>query len=340
MKRPHPKALGRAVEAFAGKENVTSRRMRRWVATIALAQVLIRAKERGVIKGFAIKGGHAIELRLRSKARASRDVDVIIAVASDGGIVDTVRAALTEGWSGFTFTFREAYETAHAFRFPMSAKYENVDWSTFDVEITAGDVAGEDLVEPLNLSEFSLESPDPISCLDLYAQIAQKFHGATDPDENRPRDILDIYILRQTYSFDIDRLRISVEELFAQRSKQSWPAPIELRAGWESVIAGLIDQNKFTCTVAEVLNAVNAFALELMGVAMKVNYEYRFLVLNGLARVPTVIENAVENDTALDAFTRMTQTEGWRLAHLIRYPSLGVSRSMLAVLERPIEPAE
>ncbi|MHB1798659.1 MAG: nucleotidyl transferase AbiEii/AbiGii toxin family protein [Vulcanimicrobiaceae bacterium] len=174
-----------------------------------------------------------------------------------------------------SLTFREAYETAHAFRFPMSAKYENVDWSTFDVEITAGDVAGEDLVEPLNLSEFSLESPDPISCLDLYAQIAQKFHGATDPDENRPRDILDIYILRQTYSFDIDRLRISVEGLFAQRSKQSWPAPIELRAGWESVIAGLIDQNKFTCTVAEVLNAVNAFALELMGVTMKVNYECR-----------------------------------------------------------------
>jgi hypothetical protein len=340
MTRPHPKALGRAVEAFAGQEEVTSRRMRRWVATIALAQVLLRAKARGIIKGFAIKGGHAIELRLRRKARASRDVDVIIDAPSEASIVDAIRTTLTEGWSGFTFTFRDVDEAAHAFRFPISAKFENSEWSTFDVDVMAGDVIDEELVEPLDLAEFGLEHPELIPCLDLYAQIAQKFHGATDPDESRPRDILDIYILHQTYNFDIERLRVIVEELFAQRGKQPWPVAIELRDGWEAVIAGLIDNNGFLCTVAQVLSTAHAFALELMGVAMKINYEYRFLVLSAPARVPTIVENAVDNDMALEAFTRMTQTEGWRLAHLIRYPSMEVSRSMLAVLERPIEPAE
>ncbi|MHB8195521.1 MAG: nucleotidyl transferase AbiEii/AbiGii toxin family protein [Vulcanimicrobiaceae bacterium] len=310
------------------------------MATIALAQVLLGAKARGIIRGFAIKGGHAIELRLRRKARASRDVDVIIDASGEASIVDAIRTTLTEGWSGFTFTFREIEETAHALRFPMSAKYENGDWSTFDVEVVADDVTDEELVEPLDLAEFGLERPELVPCLDLYAQIAQKFHGATDPDESRPRDILDIYILRQTYNFDIERLRVSVEDLFTQRGKQLWPAPIELRDGWEAEIAGLIHKNDFVCTVAEVLGTVHAFALELMGVAMKVNYEYRFLVLNASARVPTVVENAVDNDMALEVFTRMTQTEGWRLAYLIRYPSLEVSRSMLAVLERPIESAE
>ncbi len=237
--------------------------MRRWVATIALAQVLLRAKARGVIKGFAIKGGHAIELRLRRKARASRDIDVIIDMPSEASIVDAIRTTLSEGWSGFTFTFRDVDETAHTFRFPMRANYENGDWSTFDVEVMAGDVIDEEFVEPLDLAEFGLEHPELIPCLDLYAQIAQKFHGATDPDENRPRDILDIYILHQTYSFDIERLRVSIEELFAQRGKQSWPAPIELRDGWEAAIAGLIDKNDFTCTVMEVLNTVHAVALEL-----------------------------------------------------------------------------
>ncbi len=73
---------------------------------------------------------------------------------------------------------------------------------------------------------------------------------------------------------------------------------------------------------------------------MKSNYEYRFLVLSALAQVPTIVENAVDNDPELEAFNRMTQTEGWRLSHLIRYPSLQVTRAMLAVLERQIEPAE
>jgi hypothetical protein len=215
MTRPHPKALGRAVEAFAGKEDVASRRMRRWVATIALAQVLLRAKARGIITGFAIKGGHAIELRLRRKARASRDIDVIIDAPNGANVVDAIRTSLTEGWSGFTFTFRDVEETAHTFRFPMSANYKNGDWSTFDVEVMAGDVTEAEFVEPLDLAEFGLEHPELIPCLDLYAQVAQKFHGATDP------------------------------------------------AGWEDVIAGLIERNDFMCTVAEVLSAVQGFALEL-----------------------------------------------------------------------------
>lgn len=266
MTRPHPKALGKAVEALAKQDDVSTRRMRRWVATIALAQVLLGAKARGLIRGFAIKGGHAIELRIRRKARASRDVDVIIDAPNEPTVVDAIRAALTGGWSGFTFTFSEVEETEHAFRFPMSAHYENAAWSTFEVEVMAGDVVEEDLVEPLDLAEFGLEHPDLIPCLNLYQQVSQKFHGATDPDENRPRDLLDIYVLHQTYNFDIARLRTTLEELFVQRAKQPWPAPIELRDGWETEIAALIEGNNFACTVAQVIRAVRAFAVELMEV--------------------------------------------------------------------------
>lgn len=263
MARPHPKALGRAIQTLAEREDITGRRMRRWVAMIALAQVLLGAKARAVIRGFAIKGGHAIELRIRRRARASRDIDVIIDVAREAGIVDTLGTALRDGWSGFTFGFRDVKQTEHAFRFSVFAHYENTEWATFDVEAMAGDVIDEDLVEPLDLATFGLERPDLIPCLDLYAQVAQKFHGATDPEENRPRDLLDIYILKRTYKFDVERLRTTVGELFMQRAKQPWPAPIELRENWEAEIAGLIDRNGFNCTVAEVLDVVRAFALDI-----------------------------------------------------------------------------
>jgi len=261
--RPHPKALGKSVDALAKHDNVPSRRMRRWVATIALAQVLLGARDRRVIRGFVIKGGHALELRLRRSARASRDVDVIIDAPDQPNVVDALRAALAQGWSGFTFAFREVEATRHAFRFPMSANYGNADWSTFEVEVMAGDVTDEELVDPLDLAELDLEHPEPIPCLDLYAQIAQKFHGATDPDENRPRDLLDLYVLRQTYVFDIDRLGVAVYELFVQRNRQSWPVQIGLRSGWEAEISALISRNTFNCTVAEVLGVVRAFALEI-----------------------------------------------------------------------------
>jgi hypothetical protein len=277
---PYPKALGKAIAARAEQDAVSIRRMRRWVAAIALAQVLLAARDRGIIAGFAIKGGHAIELRIRSKARSSRDVDVILNVP-DTRIVDTLRAALADGWSGFTFAFGDVIrELEHALRVQMAAHYQNADWATFDVEITAGVTTEEDLVDALDLSEFGLDPIAPIPCLNVAEQLAQKFHAATDPNENRPRDFLDIYILAETQKIDDGRLRAAIESTFATRQTHVWPAIVELRDGWAVEIQALITDNDFPFTVEDVVKGVTRLASRLLGVPTLMNYEYRFLVLD------------------------------------------------------------
>lgn len=57
MKLPTSKELSRAVDAAATSENRASRRVRRWIAVIALAQVFTIAQRRGVIPGYVVKGG-------------------------------------------------------------------------------------------------------------------------------------------------------------------------------------------------------------------------------------------------------------------------------------------
>jgi hypothetical protein len=54
---PSPRALNRDVSKIAGSEAVTERRMRRWVAAIALIEVLNVARSRGSFPTFLVKGG-------------------------------------------------------------------------------------------------------------------------------------------------------------------------------------------------------------------------------------------------------------------------------------------
>jgi predicted nucleotidyltransferase component of viral defense system len=335
--RPFPKALGKAVAARAEREAVTIRRMRRWVAAIALAQVLLAARERGIIAGFAIKGGHAIELRIRSKARASRDVDVILNVP-ETTIVDTLRAALAEGWSGFTFTFRdEIQELKHALRIQMATQYRSADWASFELEITADKIVAEDLVEALDLTEFGLDPVAPIPCLNIADQLAQKFHAMTDPNENRPRDLLDIYILAETQVIEDDRLRASIERTFDTRRTHEWPANIELRQGWADEIQTLIADNEFPFSIDDVVAGATRLVARLLGAQISMNYECHFIVLDAHDGVPNGLENALPTNDRMEAFTKMTREEGWRVAHVLRYPSRDVSRAMLFVLERPLD---
>lgn len=37
---------------------------------------------------------------------------------------------------------------------------------------------------------------------------------------------------------------------------------------------------------------------------------------------------------------RLTECEGWRIVHVIPYPSTEPTRALLLVLERPVEPAD
>jgi hypothetical protein len=76
---PPPSAgvLARYSQFYAREIGVTEGRVRAWVAYMIMARVLERTTGADGPK-FMVKGGVALELRLRDRARATKDIDVVL----------------------------------------------------------------------------------------------------------------------------------------------------------------------------------------------------------------------------------------------------------------------
>lgn len=335
---PARRQLAGIVKGAAEEAGVTERRLRRWVAISALIEVFNITRADGRLPAFLVKGGFALEARFRSKARASRDIDFVIE-AQKRELIDAAIEAMRIEWSGFTFAIKnDPAEREHSYKFEVNAFYKGQEWSTFEVELVAGDVVEPELVEAYPINEFGLERPSDVPCMNVHEQIAQKFHAVTDPDEDRPRDLVDIFLIGQQVALEFADLRISVETVFGQRAKHAWPAPIELRDGWAGVITEIVERNQLGLTVDAIVDGVRAIAVKLVGVIPRMNYKYHFLILSVQDHVPNLLEAALVADEAYNTLKRMTEQEEWRLVQILDYPSRDRTRAVLAVLEKQIEP--
>ena len=101
---PPPSAgvLARHAQAYARELGVAEGRVRAWVSYMILAGVLERVADAGAPR-FLVKGGVALELRLRDRARATKDIDIVLRdVKAD--LADSLEQALTgEAYQGFSF---------------------------------------------------------------------------------------------------------------------------------------------------------------------------------------------------------------------------------------------
>lgn len=84
--------LERLVQALSVEEGIAAERLRRWVST----QVLLGAMGRDDDdeREFLLKGGVAMELPLRLRARATRDVDIIVPPKENADLVETLQSRL------------------------------------------------------------------------------------------------------------------------------------------------------------------------------------------------------------------------------------------------------
>ena len=76
--RPPPSAgvLAKYAQAYARASGISEGRVRTWISYMITAGVFERATGDGSPQ-FIIKGGVALELRLRDRARATKDIDVV-----------------------------------------------------------------------------------------------------------------------------------------------------------------------------------------------------------------------------------------------------------------------
>jgi len=249
-------ALVQAINRCGEELNIGSDWVQRWIGFTVVADALTRYALGGE-PAFELKGGAAIELRLRwpekgsaggtpAQPRATRDLDAAFRGEWDD-IEPAVEAALEEPRHPFGFRVevdRKSPPFLRRFRIRVRFLEERfgrvVERSFSNVKLEVSLYEGEhptpDLVPAFSLKPFGLEGPDVIPCISLTKQVAQKLHAATEPPtegktNERFRDLVDIALLRALVPATPE-LRAVCEETFAIRGKQAWPPEVTIYETW------------------------------------------------------------------------------------------------------------
>ncbi|MGH7719230.1 MAG: nucleotidyl transferase AbiEii/AbiGii toxin family protein [Gemmatimonadaceae bacterium] len=196
-----------------------------------LGGVLSRANRSGQVPTYVIKGGVALELRLRERARATKDMDLSVG-APAAELVAHFEETIAEPYEGFRFRRRgEAHVMLNtAVRIDVSVLFHDAPWSAIQVDLAAHEGPGMqvDLVDAMPISRLGLNGPDQLPCLALPYHIAQKIHAMTQPrgDDRRPndrfRDLVDLLLLAPLVE-DYGGVRAACDAVFTIRGTHPWP---------------------------------------------------------------------------------------------------------------------
>lgn len=264
---PAPPSVGRLekyVLAVANAEGVAAPRVRHWVSFMMLCGALDRASVSQGGRRCVVKGGVALELRIRARARATQDLDVVIE-CEEHELVTALDEALRTPYGACTFTRRPTVLPLrpHGVRVEVQVAYQTQRWATIKLDATSPDAAmEEERVAAISLAPFGLVGPESVPCLSLRYHIAQKFHGLTKvhgdgTEHDRYRDAIDLLLLRPL----IDRsnlleLRAACEETFRVRAGHRWPPVIALSERWRGPFAN--DARAVALDIVDLVEAESA----------------------------------------------------------------------------------
>ena len=237
--------LAKRVLVYARRQHLAEGRVRRWISHMVLCGALIERAQGASQPDFLIKGGVALELRLRRRARATRDLDVTLA-RCDGPLIDAVESALQGEFEGFTFRRKgEPYVMPNrVLRVEIAIQYKGRSWATVRLDVTTNelDTLEIEYIKAFLLRPFGLTGPERLPCLALPYQIAQKIHAVSESrpqgrDNDRVRDMVDLLLLRGGGGgggaiADLAAVRAACQRVFDLRGTHSWPPTFEPPDWW------------------------------------------------------------------------------------------------------------
>jgi len=247
--------LERLVAHYAKLTGVAPARVRRWLSVMVLLGALDRVRESDPL--FLLKGGVAIELRVRGKARATKDVDLVF-FGDREALGDDLDRALAEPYSGFSFQ-REEIEPGGQGRFQrldVKLQFHGRSWGTLRLEVAGPDsqVTDGEPVAAIPVDEFAITGPETIPCLSLRYQIAQKIHAVTerfpDGDNERFRDLIDLIICRDLIE-RMDEVKEACSDTFAARERHAWPPELIVPDIWIEPYTAMAEEMDFPITDVE-----------------------------------------------------------------------------------------
>lgn len=245
---PSAGVLAKYVLAYARASNLAEGRVRAWISFMITAGLLERATTAGQ-PSFVIKGGVALELRLRDRARATKDLDVTLHHADADLAITLERALTSESYQGFSFRSKRnpLILDNGVINMEFAVSYRGGAWASISIDIARNE-SGEHEIEwlpAIPLTElFGVTGPNALPCLPLCHHIAQKLHGMTLPPRpgkrnERFRDLIDL-LLMEALVVDYRDLCKTCEHVFKTRGTHPWPPPLGLPEHWVDPINRLI----------------------------------------------------------------------------------------------------
>lgn len=235
---PPPSAgvLARCAQAYAREVGVAEGRVRAWVAYMIMAGALERATGAAGPR-FIVKGGVALELRLRDRARATKDIDVVLRDAEADLSAALEQAVTGDAYQGFSF--RRKGEPLlldnGAVNMEVAVTYRGQPWTSISVDVAREEAGESDVewVEAIALTDaFGVTGPAQLPCLPLRFHVAQKLHGMTLPprpgkQNERFRDLVDLLLMEALAAHDYPALREACELVFGSRHTHAWPPNLD-----------------------------------------------------------------------------------------------------------------
>lgn len=124
--------LGKTLARVARDQGLDQERLRRWVSFLTICGVLERATTEGLLAGYYLKGGVAMELRFAQRARATKDLDLVL----DGDRRTRLRSfeqALRLGFDQFSFRLKgqvHEMDLADTVRVEVAIQHRTRAWQT------------------------------------------------------------------------------------------------------------------------------------------------------------------------------------------------------------------
>ncbi|WP_180541693.1 nucleotidyl transferase AbiEii/AbiGii toxin family protein [Nevskia soli] len=246
-----PERLEKTLARVARDQGIDQERLRRWVSFLAICGVLERAASEGILGGYYLKGGVAMELRFAQRARATKDLDLVLN-GDRGKRLRSFEQALKLGFDEFSFRLKaqaREMDRADTVRVEVAIQYRTRAWQTVEVDLGPAGTTTIDRVEPTvaGIHEMGVPVTSPIRCIGLSEQVAQKLHACTAPhtSSTRARDVLDILLIETLGQLNYPAALAAALRVFDERGTHEFPPDFIMPALWRPELEALAAQLSF-----------------------------------------------------------------------------------------------
>jgi hypothetical protein len=197
-----------------------------------------------------------MELRFAQRARATKDLDIVL----DGDRrtrIQSLEQALRLGFDRFSFRLKgqvHEMDLADTVRVEVAIQHRTRAWQTVEVDLGPASTTAVDLVDPAIAGLHKMGGPvtSPVRCISLSEQVAQKLHACTAPktSSTRARDVLDILLIETLCQLDYAATLISVRRVFRERATHDFPPLFIIPPTWRPELEALAEQIGFSAFAA------------------------------------------------------------------------------------------